>query len=391
MNFREYFDVNPEIIQLNSGTLSISPRAVKQAVRHFRDEYEKNPAQSLFDTWEKMWIVQKDLAQFFNADPKDLILRTNVTIAMNEFLMGVQLPANSEILVSDLEYGAIVNICKYRAQRDGHSVRAFHLPGHYDELQTVTEKKLVNMVISQLTPNTKMVMLSHVTTGSGLRLPINAIGSELERRGIIFAVDGAHAPGAIKLDFSQMNCDFYGTNLHKWMMGPKGTGFGWFHPRIKDRVQLSFAGWTTFEIPKPFLAFGDKDSFATKWMISSSYDFAPYFAIQNMLKFWRSVGEENIWRRQKDLGRFLIGAVKEQLGWKCLSELPDNLTGPLYAFEIPARLAEMDFDLMNKLKSEHRLQVAMTCIQGKWHMRLAPQVYNTEEEILEAVKVLKSI
>lgn len=391
MNFREYFDVNPDIIYLNSGTLAICPRVVKQAIRAHRDEYEKNPAQSLFDTWAKMWSVQKDLAQFLNADAHDLWLRTNVTVAMNDFLMGIELPKDSEILVSDIEYGAITNICKYRAQRDGLSLRQMHLPGRPEEFENLTEEKLADLVGKAIGPKTSMLMLSHVSTGSGLKLPIDKIAKICRERNVIFAVDGAHAPGAMKLDFSKMDCDFYGSNLHKWMMGPKGTGFGWVNKRVKEKLYLSHPGWTTFEIPSPFLGFGENNAWTTKWMISSSHDFSNYFSIQNALKFWQSVGENEIWKEQRRLGKFLLGTMKEVVGWRSLSDLPDNLSGPLYAFELPERLEKMNFGLMDLLRKEHSLQVAITNIQGKWHIRLAPQCYNTEDEIVKAAKILRSL
>ncbi len=391
MDFREFFDINPDIIYLNSGTLAICPRAVKQSMRITRDEYEKNPAQSLFDTWAKMWTVQQDLAKFLNADPQDLWLRTNVTVAMNDFIMGVELPEKSEILISDLEYGAITNICKYRAEKSQLSLRTFHLPGKPEEFKNISEESLVETVAKALGPKTSLLMLSHVTTGSGLKLPIDKIAKICHEKNIIFAVDGAHAPGAMKIDFSNMNCDFYGSNLHKWMMGPKGTGFGWVNKRVKDKLHLSHAGWTTYEIPIPFRGFANQDPWSAKWMISSSHDFTPFFAIQSIIKFWDAVGENEILKRQKQLGRFMIESFQQNLNWKCLSDLPDNLSGPLYAFQLPAHLEKMNFELMNLLRTEYHLQIGVANIQGTWHLRMAPQCYNTEDEITKAIKILKKV
>src|SRR5690606_7181228 len=229
--------------------------------------------------------------------------------------------------------------------------------GTPEEISSTTEDSLVEAVKNSLGPNTSLLVLSHVTTGSGLRLPINKIAKLCQEKNIILAVDGAHAPGAMKIDLAKMDCDFYGTNLHKWMMGPKGTGFAWVNKRIKNKIRLSHAGWTTYEIPTPFLGFGEEDPWTTRWMISSSYDFAPFFAIHNTLKFWNAVGEKEIWKEQRRLGQLLIGHFKERLNWKCLSDVPENLSGPLYAFELPARLEKMNFGLMNMLRNEHRLQI----------------------------------
>src|SRR5687767_4317170 len=112
---REEFDLDPKVIYLNSGTHSIVPKKVLEAVQRYQKEYEKNPTHSLFKAWGELWEVQKELARYFNADPKDIFLRPNITAVLNAFVLGLPLEKKSEILISDLEYGAITNLCRFRA------------------------------------------------------------------------------------------------------------------------------------------------------------------------------------------------------------------------------------------------------------------------------------
>lgn len=351
-----------------------------------------NPAQSLFGTWQKLWNIQKDLAKFFKADPHDLFLRANVTYTMNDFLTSIELPKNSEILVTDLEYGAITNICKLKAQRDDLKFRTIHLPARPGEIENLTPEDIVDAVRSQLSDDTSLLMMSHITTGTGIRLPIKEVAKVTREKGIVFAVDGAHGAGACPLDFSELaDVEFYGTNLHKWLMGAKGTGFGWVNPRIKSRLKPTWGGWTSFEIPKPFMSFGEGQRWTTEWMITSTGNFSSLFAIPQALEFWNHVGAESIWALRSQLASALVETVEARTGWPCISKFTGELRGPMFTFELPPRLAQMDFDLMDLLRDQYRLQVAVTNVQGVWHLRLSPQIYNTFDEITRAAEILADV
>jgi isopenicillin-N epimerase len=106
------FEKTPHFIYLNSGSMALSPLSVRQAIDRHKHQFELNPSAGLFSAWEKCWKAQQDLARFVKADPADLYLRTNVTYVMNDFIMALNLPKGSEILISDVEYGAIINMCR---------------------------------------------------------------------------------------------------------------------------------------------------------------------------------------------------------------------------------------------------------------------------------------
>ena len=108
--FRSEFDLDESLIYLNAGTHSICPRRVTGALIEHLKVYERNPTGGLVSMWDRLWSVQQQVAAFLGARPEDLFLRTNVTSAMNAFILGIPLPAGpGEILISDAEYQAIVN------------------------------------------------------------------------------------------------------------------------------------------------------------------------------------------------------------------------------------------------------------------------------------------
>lgn len=380
------FEKTPHFIYLNSGTMALTPMTVRQAMDRYEHEFELNPADGLFSAWEKCWQVQKDLARFIKADPSDLYLRSNVTYVMNDLIMALNLPRGSEILISDIEYGAIVNICKYKAQLDGLEVKTFSTP---KDIRNLTEDQLVDCVMKGITAKTKAVMISHVATGSGLVFPMEKIAQELKQKNIFSIIDGAHGAGFYNLDFSKTAVDFYGSNLHKWLMGPKGTGFGWVSKSLREHLTPKFAGWTSFELAPHYQHFGD--NFTARWMICSTQDFAPIYAISDVIKYWEAKGPEKIRARQTELRDLCEKTVKTRTGWTCLSTENPKLKGPMSAFSLPEPLRKRQFDLMWHLKREKSLQVSMTMIQGEWCLRLAPHVYNTEQEIEQAAQILSGL
>jgi isopenicillin-N epimerase len=388
MSFAGEFDPMPGLLYLNSGTHSLTPRSVLDAISRGEREYETNPTAQLMRVWGRLWNVQKRLGAFLRADPKSLFLRQNVTEAMNAFILGVPLPMGSEILLSDLEYQAVENIALYRAERDGATVRKFHLP--VPEAGRMTPREIADLVAGELRPETGLLILSHVFTGNGMVLPIAEIAARARAQGVLLAVDGAHAAGALDLDFGALgDVDFYGSNLHKWMLGPKGTGFGWVSPRHHEALRPLEAGWATFESPNEYKPFGDGARFPARFLMQGCRNFAPFFAIEDMLAFWDKHGAAEIRARVRSLQKFLEAEVAAKLGWTPLSPpLDGGARGPLTTYELPPHLEKEGYELMSRLLREHGLQISMTRMQGRWRMRFSPHVYVTEENIARAVEIL---
>lgn len=370
--------------------MSLSPKCVIDKVLEHRKIFEDNPTDGLFGAWERMWQVQKELAQYFKARPQDIYLRLNVTYVMNDFIMALQIPKGSEILVSSLEYGAITKICQYKAQCEGHTLKEIHLYDPKQDPESVTENQILENIEKAITPKTKLVMLSHVMTGTGLKIPIEKIAKLLRLKNIFFAVDGAHGAGACDLDFSNTEIDFYGTNLHKWLMGPKGTGFGWVSPRVREHLDPKFAGWTTGEIAPHFAVFGD-DAWTQRWMICSTHNFADFYGIPETLKFWKENNAKEICRQHQELGEWAMNEVRKATDWQCLSHYPKEMRTPLIAFKLPEKLKSKGIALMGELAKNHNLVIAMPMTFGEWTIRISPNIYNTPEEISRAAQILKSL
>jgi isopenicillin-N epimerase len=383
------------MIYLNSGSHSITPPRILDAVQRYQREYECNPTLGLFQTWGRLWKVQQRVARFFGADPRDIFFRSNVTEVLNEFILGMPLESVNgqapDIAITDLEYGAIANLVRFRCRRDGLGEHTIKLPGTSAEIQKLTPESVVERIVSQLTPRTRMLVCSDVVTFNGLVLPIEALAQETRRRGIFLVVDGAHGPGSQDIDFRRYsNVDFYGGNLHKWMMGPKGTSFGWVNPLHQEKLQNIQAGWTTFETSPVFDSFGGGSRFASRMLMVGCQDFAPFFALEDLIDYWEESGpakiRSRIYELQADLERKL-----QKLDLAPLSPPRGPLRGPLLSFELPERARAKSLDLFFELAQKHGLQVIFPLMHGQAVLRVSPHIYNTPEEHTDAVEILRRV
>jgi len=395
--FRSHFDLDPALIYLNSGTLSLCPRAVMRAQKRYMDEAEANPTATLVGVAAQLWERQQQLAQFFGARPEDMFLRHNVTAVLNELILGAPLArgraTRGEILVTDLEYGAIVHVCRMRAEREGWSVRTIKVPQ-----ACTSSEEVAAAMIKEFRDETRMFLLSHVTSPTGHLFPIGEVARATRAQGITLVVDGAHAPGATNLNFSELeDVDFYGGNLHKWMLGPKCTAFGWVPKRNQEKLKNITASWTTYSAATPLDQFGGGSRFAERYMLPACQNFAPFFAIREMLQFWQELGTEPIRHRLVELQTCVENLVSKQLGWKPLfPALSSGMRGPLLTYELPPALEAQGYSLMQRLLVQHGVQIALPRVpnggdagEERFAIRFSPHIYNEVWEIEKAIAALQ--
>ena len=389
---KSHFSYNPNLFYFNSANLSICPNSVLDAIENYRREFEKNPTQSLKKAWGRLWETQTLLAGFLGANPKDLLLRTNVTEVLNTFILGHPMKPKDEILIGELEYGAISNICRFRAQRDSLNVRILKIPQSQIALSKLTAEKLIEDILSQISPNTRMLVLSHVIASLGLKIPIDRIASQTKSQNIALIIDGAYAPGAIPVNLGALNdIDFYGCSLYKWLLGPKGTAFGWVNPRQQYSLVPLLAGWTTFETGGVFADFGEGSRFQEKFKLLGCRDFSPFYAIKELLEFWNSIGVQTIQTRLTHLNHFFQQLMAAEVGWPILLASDPSLHSPMTVFKVPEKLQPKGEKLSDWILSQVGIQIHFTSLNTGWHGIFSPHIYTSEGEIEIAVSRLKKI
>ena len=224
--------LDPAVTYLNHGSFGACPAEVLAVQREWRDRLEREPVTFLDRELEGHLDHARDaLGAFLGADPEGLAFVPNATTASNAVLRSLRFEPGDELLTSDHEYNATLNTIRNAADRDGARMVIAALP-----FPTSGDEEIVEAVLAAVTPRTRLAILSHVMSPTGLVLPIERIVRELEARGIDTLVDGAHAPGMVPLALDALGAAYYTGNGHKWLCGPKGAAFLWVRADRRERI-----------------------------------------------------------------------------------------------------------------------------------------------------------
>lgn len=262
-----HWALEPGLDFLNHGSFGACPTAVLEEQARLRAEMERQPVRFLWRAFEaRLDAARAELAAFVGADPEDLVFVNNATTGVNAVLGSLRFAPGDELLVTDHEYNASRNVLDFAAARDGAVPVVVPVPFPIDDPETV-----VRAVLARVTDRTRLALIDHVTSQTGLVLPIARLATELAARGIDLLVDGAHGPGMLPLDLRRLGAPYYTGNCHKWLCAPKGVAFlyvrrdrqGAIRPPVishgansvrtdRSRFQLEF-DWVGTDDPTPCL------------------------------------------------------------------------------------------------------------------------------------------
>ena len=215
------WQLDPSVIYLNHGSLGACPIPVLDAQRAWRDSMERRPVEFLLrELAPKMEHVRQVLGALVGADPDDLALVTNATTAVNTVLRSIDFQPGDELLTTNHEYNACLNSLAVVAERPGARVVKADVP-----FPVADSGDILAPILSAVTPRTRLALISHVTSATGIIFPIREIVAALEARGVDVLVDGAHAPALLDLNLESIGAAYYAATGHKWICSPKGTGF----------------------------------------------------------------------------------------------------------------------------------------------------------------------
>ncbi|WP_413578742.1 aminotransferase class V-fold PLP-dependent enzyme [Bdellovibrio sp. HCB290] len=374
--FEKYKD--SRFINLNNGTLGLSPSSVIDQQKTELERFEMNTSMGYGEAWQRLWVIQERLGLFINAKASDLFLRPNVTLAMNEIIMGLSLPDDSEILTTHFEYGAVVKILKMKAQKDRLSLRFIQPEDLYKD---ITADQAVEILAKEFTDKTKALVISHIFIGNGIEMPLKKLASICRKKGVLLIIDGAHAPGMLNLDFkSDLNdVDFYGGNLHKWMMGPKGTAFAWVNPIHQEKTFPVYGSWTTDSNAPPTMHSFANHPFAQRMLWSHTFSFNAFFGLEKCFDFWDQYGKEFIFKEIALRMKYLEDGLQAK-GLTPLKSVNAKVPARLLGYDLK-QLPKFEFEGLFIKGSDPRIQVGLPRIPGASILRLTPHIQNTQAEL----------
>jgi isopenicillin-N epimerase len=218
---QQAFTVNRAFVNLNNGGVCPSPRVVQDAMKRYLDLSNEAPVHTMWEILEpQVESVRRELAREFGCDPEEMAITRNASEGLEAVQLGLDLEAGDEVLTTTHDYPRMLTTWRQRERRDGIVLRTIRFPFPPPGLDALAER-----FEAAITPRTRVILLCHVTNLTGQVFPVRRICRMARERGIEAIVDGAHAFAHIPFKHGDLDCDYYGTSLHKWLFAPHGTGF----------------------------------------------------------------------------------------------------------------------------------------------------------------------
>ncbi|HXU07988.1 MAG TPA: aminotransferase class V-fold PLP-dependent enzyme [Blastocatellia bacterium] len=218
---QQAFTVDRSLINLNNGGVSPSPKIVQDAMRRYLEFSNSAPTITMWQVLEpEIEGVRRRLAAAFGCDPEEMAITRNASESLEICIFGLDLKPGDEVLTTNQDYPRMLTSWRQRERRDGITIKTISFP-----VPPPSMDDLYDRFERAITPKTKVILVCHITNLTGQIFPIKRICQLGRQRGIEVIVDGAHAFAHFPFKHADLDCDYYGTSLHKWLLAPHGTGF----------------------------------------------------------------------------------------------------------------------------------------------------------------------
>lgn len=375
---KDQFLLHPDITFLNHGSFGACPRPVFDAYQNWQLKLEAEPIQFITKTGaEALNESQKALAKYVNCNWKDLVYMTNPSTAMNTVIKSLKLNAGDEILTTDQEYGAMDRTWRYYCNKVG--AKYIH---QKITLPLTTKEKFLEEFWSGLTPNTKIVFISEITSPTALIFPVKEICDRAKELGLMTIIDGAHVPAHIPLDLTEMDPDIYTGACHKWMLAPKGSSFLYVKKEWQDSIDPLIISWG-YEAENP-----SDSQFQDYHQFQGTRDFSAFLTTPAALDFLARNNWEERKKECRDLLKHYYPIVANELDSHIICPLSDDFLGQICSIPIqpsdPIALKEM-------LYNEFKIEIPIITFSDNTYLRISFQAYNGAAEIETLINAIRDI
>ncbi|MCA9295575.1 MAG: aminotransferase class V-fold PLP-dependent enzyme [Phycisphaerales bacterium] len=361
--------LDPSVTYLNHGSFGARANTVLAAQQEWITRFERNPLE-----WvdrrrpEILATARRRLADFLRTDPNTLGFVVNATDAVNCIIRSREFTSGDELLTVSHVYNAVRLTMRYIAGRSGTTYREIDLP-----FPITGPEEVVDVVSRAITPNTRLVVIDHITSPTGIILPVERIAAHAAERGIEVLVDGAHAPGMLDLDLDRLaeaGVTFYAGNLHKWVCAPRGAAFLWvrgdrqagIHPNI---ISHHFDEGLTQEFD---------------WQ--GTRDFSAWLCVPDAIDAMAAIGWDRIREHNHTLTNWVHRLLTSRWGVEPASPIDGSMLGSMVTVRLPAGIERWGTSeaLRRHLAEAHQIEVPIIEWGGRWWLRASCQIYNRPAE-----------
>ncbi len=373
------------MVFLNHGSFGATPRVVLEAQDRYRAQLEAEPVRFMVEQVVPMLDgVRADLAPFIGADQDGLVFVPNATTATQTVLHNTPLAPGDELLFATHDYPAMRNQFRHACERSGATLVDAEIPWPVPSEDAVAEA-----ILSRITPRTRLVLLSHITSPTAAVLPVRRIGQVLREKRIDVLVDAAHAPGQINVDLADLQPTYYTANCHKWICSPKGSALLWVAPEKREAFRPIILSNSAYDDS------GSRRRLHTEFDYVGTTDPTAWLAIKDALAFMGSLlpgGWEDVRRSNRDLalkGRTVLCEaldVEPPVPESMVASIATVILPPLH--NDPAQDAQLlavlrtrpsrhHDALQDALMDNHAIEVPVWVYENRRMIRISAQLYNT--------------
>lgn len=371
---REQFPLDRNVTYLNNGTMGPSPYPVIEAVKKGMMDTDQYMS---YSGWER--AAQK-IATFVGADENEIALTHNVTEGINTYAWGLPLKKGDEVILTTHEHVGNAFPWLNRQKLHGIVIKTFS-PAN-------TAAETLNRIDALISKKTRVIAVPHIPCTQGQVFPIKEICTLGKSKGLFVVVDGAHGPGMIPLNLHDMGCDAYTSCGHKWMLGPKGTGFLYVRKDFQQTLQTYFVGggsdnaqWNMAANP---VVMGDYADSAHRYY-GGTQNLGLYRGVEAAIDFINHIGIEVIHKRISYLGKYtqdaLLGAGDKI---EMLTPTESVSRCAVNAF----RIKGVHFEQFNKTALDHKIRIRIVPENGLNCLRVSTHIYNNTSEIDKLMELI---
>jgi len=378
--FKSRFILDPSIVFLNHGSFGATPIPVFEAYQNWQKQLERQPVLFLGRQYhDLLQQAREDLSQTMDTCADNVVFVPNATFAVNLVARSLRFNPGDEVLTSDHEYGACDTTWEFLCKKQGAIYRHQPIPFPTDSFEEMADQFWLGV-----NKNTKLIFISHISSPTALRLPVELICERARKSGILTMIDGAHAPGQISLDLEPLQVDFYTGNCHKWMLSPKGAGFIYAHPDVQNLLDPLVVSWG-FQT-KPEFSSGSRFVDMLTW--TGTHDPAAYLSVPSAIEFmkindWPMVGEHCHQQLLTSLPKF-----KELTGKNTLYPL-ENQFLQMAVIELP--LIDNMVHFKTALYDNFQIEIPPIEWNQRHFLRISYQAYNDPldlDRLFDALSIL---
>jgi isopenicillin-N epimerase len=375
---KSQFLLRPDIAFLNFGSFGACPRSVFETYQAFQLELEQEPVHFIVSKGlAYLAEARKALGAFIHCHPDDVVYVTNPSYAVNTIARSLDLKPGDEVLTTDLEYGACDKTWNYYCRKSG--ARYVRQP---ITLPLESKEKFVTELFAGMTSRTRLIFISHITSSTALRFPVEEVCALGREKGIPVFIDGAHAPGQIDVDLENLGADMYTGACHKWMMTPKGSSFMYVGKAWQDRIDPLVISWGYDAL------FPSQSRFLDYHQMNGSRDYSAFLTIPASIDFMKA----HDWRQVAASCRQLVKANAETLsnilGSEPLAPLTDDFILQMYATRIHTEEPEILHDL---LFDKYGVQIPVMRHGDHRYIRYSINGYNDQHDLDRLFTALEEI